>query len=36
MRETYDDRYSDCLVRLPMYYDLDVERVVAAIKEIFA
>lgn len=30
------DRYSDCLVRLPMYYDLDVEIVVAAIKEILA
>ena len=30
------DRYSDCLVRLPMYYDLDVGRVVAAIEEIFA
>ena len=30
------DRYSDCLVRLPMYYDLDVEMVVASIKEILA
>ena len=30
------DRYSDCLVRLPMYYDLDTEMVVDAIKEIFA
>lgn len=30
------DRYSDCLVRLPMYYDLDAEMVVDAIKEILA
>lgn len=27
------DRYSDCLVRLPMYYELPVEKVIAAIKE---
>ncbi len=27
------DRYSDCLVRLPMYYDLDVDYVAKAIKE---
>ena len=27
------DRYSDCLVRLPMFYDLQVEEVIAAIVE---
>lgn len=25
------DRYSDCLVRLPMYYDLPIEKVIEAI-----
>lgn len=27
------DRYSDCLVRLPMFYDLPVDKVVAAIRD---
>ena len=27
------DRYSDCLVRLPMYYDLPIDEVVAAIRD---
>ncbi|MDW8301632.1 MAG: dTDP-4-amino-4,6-dideoxygalactose transaminase [Bacteroidia bacterium] len=29
----HSDRFSDCLVRLPMFYDLDVERVVEVLKK---
>ena len=29
------DRYADCLVRLPMFYELDVEAVIATIRHVF-
>lgn len=29
------DRYSDCLLRLPLYYELNPEIVITAIKELF-
>lgn len=30
------DRYTDCLVRLPFYYDLPIEQVIEAIKKVMA
>lgn len=30
------DRYSDCLLRLPMYYELDVEQIITIIKKLEA